>query len=321
MCYPDFVGIWEFVTKYTKEEQDMKLSTTTGVIEKRFGYAEAIKMIAQAGFDAYDMDMIRLHVAETSISNDGYMDYVKNLKNIADENGIVCNQAHAPFPTQLNGNAQYNKRTFDMIIRSIECASLLGAKIIVVHPIKNSSSSLVKGASYEPFESRQQLYDENIRFFKNLIPYCEKFNIKIAVENMWERHPLHHDILIPAILGYAEEHSRFIKDVGSKWIVGCLDIGHSLICGEKPQDAIHFLGSDLKALHIHDCNGYEDSHTLPYSTNTDWSSILKALAGIKYEGDFTFEAHNFLANYPNELVPEALRYMCTIGRYMIKQIV
>ncbi len=299
----------------------MKLSTTTGNIEKRFGYTQAIEMIAQAGFDAYDIDMCRIHVSDTPISDDGYMDYVKNLKAVADEKGIVCNQAHAPFPTQLNGNDQYNKRTFDMIIRSIECASLLGAKIIVMHPIRNSSSSIAKGVSYEPYESRQQLYDENIKFFKNLIPYCEKFDIKIAVENMWERNPLRYDTLIPAILGYAEEHSRFIKDIGSEWIVGCLDIGHSLICGEKPQEAIHFLGSDLKALHIHDCNGYEDSHALPYSMNADWSAILKALADIKYDGDFTFEAFNFLKNYPDELLPEALRYMCTVGRYMVEQIV
>ena len=33
----------------------MKLSTTTGVLATKFGVAEAIKMIAKAGFDAYDL--------------------------------------------------------------------------------------------------------------------------------------------------------------------------------------------------------------------------------------------------------------------------
>lgn len=300
----------------------MKLSTTTGVAEKRFGYEEAIKMIAQAGFDAYDLNMCGIHISENPMSGDGYIEYIRHLKSVAEESGIVCNQAHSPFPTQLNGNDEYNKKTLELTIRSMECASMLGANIIVVHPIKNSSSSLVKDVGFEPFESRQQLYDENIKFFKSLIPYCEKFNIKIAVENMWERHPLHRDTLIPAILGYAEEHKKFIQDLNSDWIVGCLDTGHALICGEKPQEAIRFLGSSLKALHIHDCNGYEDSHALPYSmnTDTDWGAVLKALADIKYDGDFTFEAENFLKNIPDKLFPEAMRYMCTIGRYMTEQI-
>ena len=299
----------------------MKLSTTTGIIGKKLGDAEAIKMIAQAGFDAYDLNMCSIHVSENPISGDEYIKYIKHLKSVAEENGIVCNQAHSPFPTQLNGNDEYNKRTLELIIRSMECASFLGANIIVMHPIKNSSSSLVKCASFEPFESKQQLYDENIKFFKKLISYCEKFNIKIAVENMWERHPLHRDTLIPAILGYAEEHKKFIQDINSDWIVGCLDIGHALICGEKPQDTIRRLGKNkLKSLHIHDCNGYEDLHTLPYSMKTEWDEILKALSDIEYDGDFTFEADNFFANYPNELVPTAMNYMCSIGRYMINQI-
>ena len=299
----------------------MKLSTTTGILSSRFGYEATIKMIADAGFDAYDMDMCKIHVLDTPISSNDYLDYIKQLKCVADRCGIVCNQAHAPFPTQLNGNDEYNEKTLKLIIRSMECASILGAKTIVIHPIKNSSSSVVKDCEYILFESKQQLYNENIRFFKSLIPYCEKFNIKIAVENMWERHPLHHDTLIPAFLGSSEEHTKFISELDSEWIVGCLDIGHSLICGEKPEDAIRRLGKNqLKALHVHDCNGYEDSHTLPYTMKTDWHSILNALGEIGYMGDFTFEASNFFVNYPDELIPTALSYMCAIGRYMINQI-
>jgi sugar phosphate isomerase/epimerase len=126
--------------------------------------------------------------------------------------------------------------------------------------------------------------------------------------------------LIPAILGFAEEHARFIKDVGSEQIVGCLDTGHSLICGEKPHEAIHHLGQSLKALHVHDSNGYEDSHALPYAMNGDWNCILKALADIDYDGDLTFEVLSFFKNCPDNLFPKALRYLCEVGRYMIEEI-
>ena len=298
----------------------MKLSTTTGISAERFGYAKAIQMIAQAGFDAYDMNMCEIHISDSELSGNNYLDCVKHLNSIALENNIVCNQAHAPFPTQLNGNGDYNEKTLAMIIRSMECAALLGAKIIVMHPIKNSSSSKAGKAGYEPFENRLKLYEANIDFFSKLVPYCHQFNIKIAVENMWERHPLHHETLIPAFLGSFEEHSKFISDINSEWLVGCLDIGHALICGQKPQDAIMHLGrKQLKALHIHDCNGYEDTHNIPYSMSADWNKILKALSDIEYDGDFTFEADNFMKKYPDELIPEALEYMCKIGRYMISR--
>ncbi len=299
----------------------MKLSASTGIIGNKLGYREAITILARAGFDAFDIDMCTTHLKPNELSNKNYLSVLKELKDLSISLNIECNQAHAPFPTQLNGNEEYNQKTLDMIIRSMECASFLGAKLIVMHPIKNSSSTITKDFILKPFDSKQQLFDVNVSFFRSLIPYCEKFNIKIAVENMWERHPLHRDTLIPSILGYSEEHTKFIDTVGSDWIVGCLDIGHSLICGEKPQDSIRCLTSKrLKALHIHDCNGYEDLHAFPYSFNTEWDEIINSLADIEYDGDFTFEADNFFKFYPQELYLDAVTFMCKIGRYMINTI-
>ena len=136
---------------------------------------------------------------------------------------------------------------------------------------------------------------------------------------MWGRHYLHHDTLVPATLGYCEEHAKFVDEINSPYIVACLDTGHSLICGEKPQDAVRCLGKRLKALHIHDCNGHEDQHLLPYTMKGDWDEILTALADTEYSGDFTFEA-SFFYKYPEELYPDALKLMCKMGRYMIREI-
>ncbi len=299
----------------------MKLSTPIGDIGNKIGYKKAINLISKSGFDAFDLSMYSMHIKPNQLSGDNYLYYLKELKEEMHKLGIECNQAHAPFPTQLNGNDEYNQMTLKMIIRSMECAAFLGAKVIVVHPIKNSSSSLCSKYAFVKYESKQQLFDANINFFKKLIPYCQKFNIKIAVENMWERHPMHHDTLIPAFLGNSEEHARFIDVLDSEWIVGCLDIGHALICGENPAQAIRRLGAKrLQALHIHDCNGYEDSHALPFSMPNNWDEIMNALAEICYNGDFTFEAENFYKYYPEELYSDALTFMCKMGRYMINSI-
>ena len=44
------------------------------------------------------------------------------------------------------------------------------------------------------------------------------------------------------------------------------------------------------------------------------------LAQIRYEGNFTFEADNFLIKMPRELMPEASRLMAQTGRYLIGRI-
>lgn len=297
----------------------MRLCTTTGIIGNKKGYKEAVRLIAEAGFDAYDLNMCKAHVNPNELTSAEYMKYLAELKALQERLSIECTQAHAPYPTYLNRNEEYNKSTLEVTIRSMECASFLGAEIIVIHPVKNSSSSMVGDVPFVPFDSREELWEANLKFFRGLIPYCEKFGIKIAVENMWERHRLHRDTLVPATLGYCEEHARFIDEMNSPYIVGCLDTGHSLICGEKPQDAVRCLGNRLGALHIHDCNGHEDQHLLPYTMNGDWDEILTALAEVGYSGDFTFET-SFFNKYPEELYPDALKLLCKMGRYMIEEI-
>jgi sugar phosphate isomerase/epimerase len=56
----------------------------------------------------------------------------------------------------------------------------------------------------------------------------------------------------------------------------------------------------LHALHVHDNDYIDDRHTLPGLGRMDWEEIMKALAEIDYDGDFTYEADNFLVNIPRE---------------------
>jgi excinuclease ABC subunit B len=58
----------------------------------------------------------------------------------------------------------------------MEIAAILGAKIIVVHPKQH----------LEYAEYSKELFEMNVEFYKSLIPYCEKFGIKVATENMWQ---------------------------------------------------------------------------------------------------------------------------------------
>ena len=76
----------------------------------------------------------------------------------------------------------------------------------------------------------------------------------------------------------------------------------------------------LRALHVHDVDGFEDSHTLPYYGVTNWDLVAKALKEIGYEGDFTFEVIGFLTKLPKALYPSATTHLVSTGRHIMSQI-
>ena len=138
----------------------MILSTQTHVAAERFGDVGAVRVIAQAGFDAIDFSMFEDYNAQYLFS-DGYKEYIAQVKAAADECGVYFNQAHAPFPSYRVGDEEYNKMIFPRLIRAIEIAGLLGVKNIIVHPVfvaeKKKSSIWICITLYCPMQSRREL--------------------------------------------------------------------------------------------------------------------------------------------------------------------
>jgi len=86
-------------------------------------------------------------------------------------------------------------------------------------------------------------------------------------------------------------------------------------------DSIRALGADrLGALHVHDNDFRGDNHTAPFLGKIEWMPVLEALSDIGYRGDFTFECYSFFRSCPTEVLGEAARYLCSLGRYMTKHI-
>ncbi len=283
----------------------MLLSTQTSRLSRRFGDEKAIEIIHNSGFDAFDYTFTD-RGENDPVLKDGFRDYFKNLREFADKTGIVCNQAHARFPVAVYGKEEWNRHQYSAVLRDIEAASVLGAKIIVVHPIH---------CGY-PFEG---MYERNIDFYGGLIEYCDKFGIKIALENMWRNDPKRGFIIADACSG-AENFAALLDGLGNSCFTACLDLGHCGLVGEEAQDAIRTLGGRIGALHVHDNDYLHDSHTLPYMGKMEWDNILSALAEVGYSGDFTYEADSFLDGFPDDLLPEASKFMEIVGRKMISDI-
>ena len=285
----------------------MIVSTQTMPITKKVGEAEAIRLIANAGFDAYD---ITLNVIEGNpIFEDNYKEYLASLKAVADGAGITCNQSHAPFSSRREDtpqNAHYNEHIFDWLVRALEAAAYLGAKNIVVHPI-----------NYMTYRGNESyLKDMNMEFYRALAPHAKRVGIRIALENTGQMDK-RRGIFVDSVCANVREQIDYLETLGDDCFVACLDLGHCGLLGHEVTDSIRALGADrLAALHVHDNNFREDNHTAPFCGKMEWMPILETLAQIGYRGDFTFECYNFFRGLPLEFLPDAAQYLCKLGRRM-----
>ena len=108
----------------------------------------------------------------------------------------------------------------------------------------------------------------------------------------------------------------------------CFDIGHANLVGLDVYDFVVTLGKHLKVLHLHDNDGIQDLHQIPFTftktrentTSTDWNSFIEALKKIKFEGVLSFETAPVLNAFPEEMKLDTLIFIEKIGEYLAKKI-
>lgn len=288
----------------------MLLSTAITTVSDAFGYEKAIRLYKEWGYDAFDLSLFRMLGNEDNPFNQpNYREYAQHLRDVADEIGIVCNQSHAPFGSST-GEPEKDQQLFELIVRAIEIAAIVGAKVIVIHPKQHLSYKTEKAA----------LWDLNLEFYRALAPYAKKFGIKIALENMWH---YNHDgqRIVDSVCSRPEEFKAYLDELNDDCFTACLDIGHSVLTDEDIPHFIRTLGHKyLQALHVHDVDHKDDLHTLPYTAKIDWDAVTSALAEIDYQGDLTFEACTFVRKFPQAVWDEANRLQVAVGRHLISEI-
>ena len=277
----------------------MLLSTETNSIVKRFGEEKTFEMLKKTGFDACDFSFYNKGV---ELLGDDYTENARKTKELLNKAGLLCNQAHAPFEIVEGEPFNISCHSYNLVVRSIEYAAYIGAKNIIVHLICT--------------KNRADLYRYNREYYKSLESYGEKFGIKIAVENDFERR---NGKVLP-VLNYPEEYAEFIEKLDTQWLVGCVDIGHAAMFNDPAEFIKKAGGSVVKALHVHDNDLIEDLHLFPLTGHINWYNLCDALKKINYSGDFTFEAIKSFDRIPNELIEDTLTYLAKMGRYLMNLI-
>ncbi|MBO4539264.1 MAG: sugar phosphate isomerase/epimerase [Clostridia bacterium] len=257
------------------------VSTEIGSVSKFTGERVAVKLVAKAGFDAWDFSMFsnmvlydgrKKKVLPNShpLAGNNYLAFARELKRIGEDNGIFCNQSHAPFPSVVPEIRSYLKR-------AIECTAEAGGKTCVIHPCNDWGT------------------EQNAEMFWELLPFAKSCGVKIATENMWNWDSKNGHAA-PASCSDPKSFLDLLNAVNDDYFVACLDIGHAEMkgLGTSAAEMIYALNNKLGALHIHDNDKLHDSHQIPYSMSIDYPPIIKALKDIGYSGEFTLESDAYI---------------------------
>jgi len=258
----------------------MMTSTEIGSAAKLVGEEKAVELVAKAGFDAWDFSMFAMvrydwdrHCLldnDHPLTQPDYLKFARKLRQIGEDNGIHCNQSHAPFPNTHPGVRSYMKR-------AIECTAEAGGKMVIIHPNNDATP------------------EENAAFYLELLPFAKDHGIMIATENMWNW-DAKAGCATPCACSTPANFNAHLDAVNDPDFVACLDIGHAEMkgLGTNAVQMIHALGSRLQALHIHDNDRHHDSHMIPFAGMIDFTAIVQALKDINYSGYLTLEADTYL---------------------------
>ena len=277
----------------------MLLSANMIRLHDTFGIEKMFDIMASAGIEGIDFNNDVAEYCTTEHDEEFY----RSLGKYAASRGVAICQAHAPFPSSYKDDEEKSAKRFEEIVQGIKNAAYLGAPMIVVHPCVHLDFA-VEG-------NPEILFEYNLNFYKKLIPVARECGIKIAIENIGR----------VSITSTPERLNKLFDTLNDPVFTVCFDVGHCLLQGVDPAEAIRAIGPRLVdgCTHVHDNNGDRDTHTLPYYGKVEWESVMKALADIDYAGDLNYEASAFIKDIPVALYEDGLTYMAKVGKYLIER--
>lgn len=242
-------------------------------------------------------------------------------KMAAQEAGIRIHQVHMPYPILIpNGSQELNDYLWNVVApKSLKICKFFGCKYMVVHGFK-----LARYLGSEELE-----WEKTEEFLRFLAPMAKEMGIVLCVENLYNSLGNH------MVEGPCCDAKKVVKridqineDYGAEVIGFCFDVGHANLVGIDMCDFIVTLGSRLKVLHIHDNDGVNDLHQIPYTftktrenkPSTDWDGFMNGLRKIGFSGVLNFEASPVVSSFPEELKPEVLHFLVKVGETFANKI-
>ena len=271
--------------------------------EGALALGESLSLIKNAGFDAIEIDLSR-GIGAAALSSENWENEIAAIRKEAESAGFAIVSAHAPHNPKLYipecAPSAEERAEFDKLLaRSAKAASLLGAKILVVHPVDNLIDA--------EYNSRVNL-ETNVKYLSEVVAEAEKYGVKIAVENVYYSSAYR----LRRRYGESAEEVIALADAISAGV--CWNCGHAHPVTMDQGRAIEKIGSRMILMHLSDSKGHTDAGLPPMiGGNIKWETIMPSVGKIGYEGYAILQADQYLCGFPKSLQPDAAalaRTMC-----------
>ena len=293
----------------------MRIATSLNICTGRCPETEIMPRVAAAGFDGLDFNFLDLLDRLDWLDERAAAGFLDRLDNAARAAGLVWVQGHGPMFSMFS-DAPRSAARRALCKPAIRACARLGVPWMVLHP------DVFAG----PFDAahRRAILDRNVAFFRGLLPECEKHNVGLALENIFDSAGRDDGRNAARFYGSVPEELCELIDALKHPLVGaCWDTGHARIMGLDQRAALAALGPRLKVLHVQENDGAHDDHMLPFHNGpggVDWNAVTDGLRAARYQGAFTYEVHNAFRAVPEPLFDQTLRYSVAIARCLVARI-
>jgi len=234
-----------------------------------FGYnlspKERMRLIKQAGFSS----VMLLWTGEFDSDYKLFPEYARAA-------GLCVENTHSAYwgYNDLWKDGPKGQKFMDEMIEAIKDCANYGIPTMVMHPEQKKGIKV----SRPPRE-----FTVGLERLKRIVDAAERLDVNLAIENMCR----------------PEYLNCIFSSIDSKRLGFCFDSGHWNVF--MPDiDLLNLYGDRPMALHLHDNNGKEDWHALPFEGNINWRGVAAGLKAHSYRGAIALEVGNKQLEYIKE---------------------
>lgn len=250
----------------------MKLGIVEGAFPASWSAEQKFKKAHELGFNG-----IELWMGENEIVGlDSTKEYLESLRALADKYEIKLSSLGNQLCWNYSLTAddmENRKKAIETAKKQLEFASYLGCETILILP-GAVGVDFIKNFPVVPYDVA---YKRAVEVIKELVPYAEKLNVNMGIENVSNK------LLLSPL-----ETKAFIDEVGSEYLGSYFDVGNALEAG-YPEHWINILGNRIKKIHLKDFSRATGRFVTLLEGDVDYSAVASSLKNIGYDGWLTAE--------------------------------
>ena len=256
---------------------------------------ESLSIINYTGFFGVEVDLSR-GIGGAALASDAWENEIAAIRDAAKAEGLEIISAHAPhnpklYIPEIAPTAEERAEFDKLLLRSAKAAAILGAKILVVHPVDD----LINGE----YDSEVNL-KTNLSYLEAVTAEAKSLGITIAVENVY------YSSEYRLRRRYGESAEEVITLADALGATVCWNCGHAHPVTMDQGRAIEKIGGRLSLIHLSDSRGHTDAGLPPMiGGNIKWETIMPALPKIGFDGYAVLTADQYLCGFPKELIFDA----------------